>query len=362
MKLKWSVTVGEGHSSPAVSGKRAYVFSRQNDSEVVSAFDLTAGKLLWQDRYVAAYTVNPAARSHGQGPKSTPTVVGGRLYTLGISGILFCYDIAAGRLRWRKGFSGEFKEASPWYGVGASPVVDRGAVIAYVGGHDQGALMALDAESGVERWRWAGDGPSYASPIVVEVGGVRQVITQSQKNVVGISASDGKLLWKIPFTTEYTQNIVTPLLFNDLLILSGYGQVTVAARIEREGERWKAVEVWRNADVPMYMSSPVLSGNLLVGLTHRNRGQLFILDAATGKTLWRGEGRTADNAALVLVGGTLLVETTDGELIVASVSTKGVQPIRQYRVAESPTWAHPAPMRAGILVKDSATLALWSWK
>ena len=102
-----------------------------------------------------------------------------------------------------------------------SPVVDRGLVIAHVGGHDDGALIAFDARTGEVMWRWTGDGPAYASPIVVELGGVRQVVTETQNNIAAVSAASGKLLWEIPFTTEYVQNIPTPLFDHDLLILCG---------------------------------------------------------------------------------------------------------------------------------------------
>src|SRR5262245_28933263 len=105
---KWQATVGAGHSSPVVVGERAYLHSRQAEDEVVTAFDLATGKVLWSDRYSAPYTMNPAATGHGKGPKSTPVASGGRLFTLGISGILSCYDAATGRVVWRHDHAAEF--------------------------------------------------------------------------------------------------------------------------------------------------------------------------------------------------------------------------------------------------------------
>src|SRR3954452_15797680 len=110
--------------------------------------------------------MNQVAVRHGEGPKSTTVFADGKLYTLGISGILSCFDAASGAVRWRKDFSGQFKQTSPTYGAAMSPVVDRGLVIAHVGGEGEGALSAFDADSGEVRWSWKGDGPGYAAPLI----------------------------------------------------------------------------------------------------------------------------------------------------------------------------------------------------
>jgi outer membrane protein assembly factor BamB len=177
----WKVQVGVGHSSPVVAGKRVFVHSRKDENEVVSCFDLDSGKQLWADSYPTPYTMNPAAVAHGKGPKSTPVVSDGKLFTLGISGILSCYDSATGKLLWRREFSKTEKSISPLYGTAMSPMVDRGLLIAHVGGNDSGTLAAFDAKNGETRWSWSGDGPGYASPIVFENSGTRQIVTQTQK-------------------------------------------------------------------------------------------------------------------------------------------------------------------------------------
>src|ERR1051325_2626636 len=107
LKMKWKIDVGIGHSSPVVAGKKVFTLSRQGEQEVVSAFDFDTGKQLWKDSYPVEYTMNPAAVTHGKGPKATPVVASGRLYTLGINGILSCYDTATGKGKWRKEFSRE---------------------------------------------------------------------------------------------------------------------------------------------------------------------------------------------------------------------------------------------------------------
>jgi outer membrane protein assembly factor BamB len=155
------------HSSPVVTGK-IFQHARQDDDEVVWCLDLATGKTLWRQNYPASYSINFAAFGHGKGPKSTPAIYNGKLYTLGISGILSCFDAATGVLKWRKEFSKQFKETSPAFGVSTSPIIDNGLCIVHAGGPDQGALMAFDSETGNVKWSWQGDGPAHASPIVAE--------------------------------------------------------------------------------------------------------------------------------------------------------------------------------------------------
>ena len=360
LNLRWKVPVGEGHSSPIVGGGRVYIHTRLQDRETVSCLDLETGKEVWLQNYPVAYNMNPAAVSHGKGPKSTPVLYNDKLYTLGISGILSCFHAKSGRLRWRKEFSRQFKTTSPYFGTAMSPIADKGLLIAHVGGHDSGALTAFDAESGQVKWSWTGDGPGYASPIIVEIDGVRQVVTQTQQNIVGVSSANGELLWQIPFTTEYVQNIVTPVFFKETLILSGIDKGTMAIRLIHRGKKWTTEQVWRNEQVAMYMNSPVLSGHLLFGLSHKRKGQFFCMDARTGDAFWTSNGRDGENAAILAAGEIVLALTNDAELIVVNRTAKGFEPIKRYTVADSPTWAHPVLVGKGILIKDLTTLALWS--
>jgi len=360
LRTKWKIAVGAGHASPLVVGNRVYQHSRQGENEVVSAFDLETGKNIWQDSYLVAYTMNPAATGHGKGPKSTPVANNGKLYTLGITGVFSCYDLAKGKLLWRKNFAEKFGAKAPLFGTAMSPVVDRGLVIVHAGGNDQGGMVALDAATGAEKWTWTEDGPGYASPIIVEIAGKRQIVTQSQKNIIGIWEDTGGLLWKIPFETEYVQNIVTPIVYNDTLIFSGINKGVFAVRVGWKENKWVTETVWQNKEVAMYMNSPVLSGNLLFGLSHKNKGQFFCLDAATGKTLWTGDPRQGENAAMLIAGSTLFSLTNDGELIVTNAAAKGATVLKKYKVADSATWAHPAISGNRILVKDETSLALLS--
>ncbi|MEK6410118.1 MAG: PQQ-binding-like beta-propeller repeat protein [Acidobacteriota bacterium] len=361
LKTIWKVQAGIGHASPVVVGRRVYLHSRQDENEVASCFDLDTGKLIWHDSYPTPYMMNPAAFSHGKGPKSTPVVYNNRLYTFGISGILSCYDAATGKLSWRKEFSKQFKATSPLFGAAASPVVHNGLVIVHVGGHDAGALTAFDSQTGDVKWSWTGDGPGYASPIVFQSSGTSQIVTQTQKSIAGFSAESGELLWRIPFETEYVQNIVTPVVYKQTLIFSGLDKGTMAVRVIKRGEKWETERVWQNPEVSMYMNSPVVSGDYLFGLSHKRKGQFFCLDARTGETKWISNGREGDNAAIVAAGSFLFLLTEASDLLVAKNGATQFEVLKKYPVAESPTWAHPVVVGKGILIKDTKTIALLSF-
>jgi outer membrane protein assembly factor BamB len=360
LKQKWQISVGTGHSSPLLMKQKVYLFTRQGEQEVVSCINFETGKQIWRNSYSAPYTMNSAATRHGKGPKSTPVLQAGKLVTLGISGILSCYDAENGKLLWRREFGSQFSSTSPLYGTATSPMVERGVLITHVGGDDSGALTALDLETGKTVWSWNGDGPSYASPIIADLAGTRQIVTQSQKNLIGVSVSDGRLLWSIPFTTAWVQNIITPIAYGQTLIFSGLDKGVMAIKLAQSGGKWNAERVWENTDASFYMSTPVLKGDLLLGFSHKNRGRFVALDARTGKTLWATAGREGDNAAVLTSGDKLFLLTSDAELILAKANSSGLEQLRRYSVAQSPTWAHPVLAGKHILVKDAESLTLWS--
>src|SRR5687768_4161548 len=223
---RWEIAVGAGHSSPVVSGDRVILHARQGEKEITRAVALSTGKELWRDEYAAPYAVNSAARAHGAGPKSTPAVAAGRVFTFGIGGILSALDLKTGKLLWRT----PPPALLPDFGTAMSPIVDGPLVIAHMGGVNSGALTAFDAATGKTRWQWKGDGPAYASPVIATIGGTRHVITQTQKSIVSVDAASGALLWQTPFTTPYEQNSVTPVVSGDLVVYSGLDHGVTAVR------------------------------------------------------------------------------------------------------------------------------------
>ena len=134
---KWKVDVGIGYATPILIGNRVFVYSRRDDDETLTALEAETGKAIWQSKYPAPYTMHPAAVRHEKGPKSTPTFANGKLYTLGMSGIVTAFDAATGKQLWQKPAS----VPGPLYGTAMSPLVDRGLVIVHVGSHNQDVTL-----------------------------------------------------------------------------------------------------------------------------------------------------------------------------------------------------------------------------
>lgn len=357
---KWKIEVGGGYSSPVVSGSNIYLHTRRNEDEIVSSIDLNTGKIIWSKNYNAAFNNNQYAVKMGKGPNSTPVIYSGKLYTLGVTAILSCFDAKTGALKWRKDFSKGIDTSKLFCGTAMSPVIDNGILVVHVGDDRKGWVIGFDAETGSERWRWEGDGPGYASPVIAEFEGTRQFITLTDKSVISVEVSSGKLLWRFPFPDEWNENIITPVRYGNTLIVSGVRQGTRSISITRAGDQWQIKEVWHNPKVAMYMSSPVLDGDYLYGLSNLRKGQFFCLDARTGEVLWTTEGREGANASLLDAKNVLFMLTSDAELIIASKSAKGFEQRARYTVADTPTWAHPVVIGKQILIKDEANLTLWN--
>jgi outer membrane protein assembly factor BamB len=357
LTLKWKVDVGTGYAAPITVGDRVYAFSRQGEDEVMRALDAATGKTIWETKYNASYKPNAAAtRTHGTGPKSTPTFADGRLYTLGMTGAVTAFDAATGKQLWQKPGG----PVEPMYHTAMSPLVDRGLVIVHVGGHNSGALSAFDARTGDVKWSWNGDGPAYGSPVAADLGGTRQIVTLTQDNLVGVSAVTGELLWRRPYTVRATRNAVTPIIHGQTIIVSGLGMPVTGFRVSNRGGAWSFEDVWTNNDVTMDMSTGVLIGSAVYGFSPRNSGQFFAIDANTGQTLWVSEPRQGDNAAIVRAGDLWFALETDAELVVARANPKQHEILKRYTVADSATWAQPVLSGQRIFVKDVSNISLWT--
>lgn len=350
LELEWRVEIGEGYATPLVVGDVVYAFVRREGREVLVALEASTGDELWQSGYSAPYEPGEPAAVHGAGPKATPVYRNGKLFTVGISGIVAAFDASGGELLWRTDAPGE----APYFGAASSPIADEGIVIAHPGNY--GPLTAFSAQTGNIEWT-VGAGGFFASPIFADIEGVRQVISVTQEGVIGVSFPGGTLLWHHPWKGD--QGGPTPVLHGDTVIVSGNQQGAAAIKPVRSDGEWATETVWETTAVSMYLSAPVVIADTLYGLSQRSRGQYFALDVGSGSVLWLGPPRAALNTAVVKAGKLLLLLNDDAELVVARSNRARFEVVGRYSVAESATWAQPAVSGERVFVKDIDSLTLW---
>ena len=346
---RWKVDVGEGYGTPLIVGDVVYVFTRIDGQEGITALDASTGRQRWRTSYPAPYTPPKPAEKHGASPKATPLYHDGRLFTLGISGIVTAFDARSGKQLWQSAAPNE----APFYGAAVSPLGSKDLVIVHPG--DYGPLTAFETRTGAIKWT-AGPGGFFASPILVSLEQTPMVVSSTQGFVIGV-ALDGRLLWRFPLDGK--NGSTTPVLNNDTIIVNSTDRV-IAFRPRLRDAAWIVETMWETKDVSTYLSTPVVADGVLYGLSTKQRGQFYAIDAKTGQVLWLGSPREADNTALVKAGQLLFLLNDDAELIVAKANRKTFETIARYTVADSATWAQPAISGDRIFIKDVDSLTLWT--
>jgi outer membrane protein assembly factor BamB len=352
LRLRWRVEVGEGYATPLVVGNTVYAFTRRNGKEGMTALDSETGETIWRTDYPVAYEMYEDTVDHGEGPKATPLFHNGKLYALGISGTISAFDAFSGKLVWQK----PAPSRQPYLGTASSPTGDGELVIVQVDGYN--ALTAFEANTGKVKWTVKNEF-AFASPMIVDFHGTRQVIALAQQSILGISVADGAVLWEHPWKSPHVQAI-TPVVYRETIIVSGHHRGVLALKPIRREDKWVVEVVWETQEASLFLSNPVIIGDTLFGLSHRNSGQFFAIDAATGHVLWLDRPRRASNSAVVKADNLLFFLNDDAELIVARSSRTGFEPLTHYSVADSATWAQPAISGKRIFIKDVSSLALWS--
>jgi outer membrane protein assembly factor BamB len=361
-RRSWQVEIGEGYSSPVVANGRAFLHSRRDPDEIVTAIDLATGKVVWQQQYTAAFTKNQYATQMAKGPNSTPIVAGGRLFTLGVTGILTAWNVSDGSTAWRQDYSKSIDTSQLFCGTAMSPMIEGGALIVHIGSDVHGGrMLALDPASGKERWSSKGPGPGYASPVAVTIDGVRQIITMTNSSIVGIDAANGAALWSIPFKDDWHENIVTPIWTGTSLIVSGTRQGTHAYSITRAGT-WQTKQLWKNTDATMYTASPVLIDGVIYGMSNKRRGQFVAIRASDGGLKWSTPGRDGNHASILQANEHLLFLTDGGVMIVARRTAEGFTEERRYEIGQSTTWAQPILLADGLLVREATGVVKLLWE
>jgi outer membrane protein assembly factor BamB len=363
LNQSWRVEVGEGYSSPVVSDGRVFVSSRSDPDEMVTAINLADGKVIWKQKYASTFQKNQYAVEMAKGPHATPLVDGKRLFTLGVSGVLATWDTASGRELWKRDFSKIIDTSKLFCGTAASPLMSEGRLVVQVGSDIHGGqVLSLDPATGKSIWEWRGAGPGYASPVLINPEQSTQIVTLTQESILGLEAKTGKELWSIPFPDEWHENIMTPIWTGSKLIVSGTRQGTHAFALKLVEGKWQASESWKNADVAMYMSSPVYADGLIYAHSSKRKGQYVAIDAETGVTKWATEGREGEHASILLTPRHVIYLTNSAQLIVTKRGEPKFAVEQKYEVANSSTWATPVLLGSDILVRDATGLALLTSK
>ncbi len=363
LKKGWSVEVGTGYGTPLVAGQRVYQHARQGEEEVVWCFDLASGKQIWRKSYKNLFKIGGGGERHGKGPKSCPVMADGRLFTLSITGMIHAWDVESGSLLWRKDYRGKWEKGNqPNWGVSTSPIVDGERLIVHLGNDGAGALMAFDVKSGREVWKQGEHGTSYSSPLLVEIAGVRQVVQWNHETLAGVDSRTGKLLWEYPAPhRSHNQNMPTPVFHKGRILLGGENRGIKCLEPLLKDGKWSVSRLWHQRKVALDMSTAVINGDHLYGMSHFKMGQIFCLDPRDGTIRWLSEGRIGQNVAFLSLEGHVAALRSNGELRIIAADPEGYRARASYRVAPDQTWAPPVLLDSRILIKDLNRLTLWSF-
>lgn len=353
LKAEWQITVGLGDAGPVLAGNKLYSFSRQGADEILLCLDASSGKEFWQNKYPAMAVTGPAATHPG--PRSTPAVAEGKVVTLGVGGVLSCLDAKSGKLLWRKeNLSGQI----PKFFTAMSPIIYDGICVAYLGGDDGGTITGYDLNSGNEKWKWNGEGPTYSSPVVTTVEGKQQLVFITSKNLIGLDAGDGKLLWKVESPSQNRfYNAATPVVSGQTVFLTGLGSGTKAFKIEKQGDEFIAKELWNNPDFGTKYNTPVIQDGFLYGLS--NGRKFYCLDVAKGQTMWADTLMNSDFGSLVNCGSAIIALPSNSNLIVFKPSEKAYSELLRIKISDKPVFATPVVRGNKIYIKDAETLSLY---
>jgi outer membrane protein assembly factor BamB len=357
-KVLWHQPVGQAFSSPVVAGGRVFVHAavKDKDEEEVLAFDAVSGKPLWQDRYE-----RPRFKSVlGNGPRATPTVAGKRLFTLGINGVLSCYEAETGKRRWQVDLYKQFQAELPAFAVCGSPLVVGNLVLVSVGGKGR-CVVALTADTGEVRWQALDDAASTSSPVLF-VGGQRprastpDVVFLTPLRLVGLDPLDGSLRWQHPMVFQPKGTSPTPLAMGDRLVASTQAHGALAVAVGTKDDKRTAEAAWQNKQAKSYFSSGVVAGDLVLLVTNTVQplpsASITCLDGKTGKTLWEKKDSGYFHAALLRTGdGKLLVLNDTGRLTLLEFDAKGARELARAKVCRG-TLIAPALANGRLYARD----------
>ncbi len=360
LQKKWSTSVGEGVATPALVGGKLYAFAYQEGEEVLHCLDAGTGKKLWKNGYKAQPAGWPARGFPAA--RSSPAVADGKVVTLGVQGTLSCLDSANGTVVWRKDNTGR----PPGFSASCSPLLADGLCVVQVGGDRGGSVVAFGLADGAKKWEWSSDGTKYASPMLLTLTGLKAVVVETAGTISAVSLAEGKPLWSTNFATRY--NASTPMIYGDVLYYAGSKKPTTAVKLQKEGEKVVAKELWTNPDASVIFNTPVVKEGLMFGLSEQN--EIFCIDTKTGKRLWSqrldggGGGRRGRSGygSIVAAGPVLFALTPAAQLVVFKPNREKFERVAGYKVADGDTYAYPIVTNEGVYIKDREAVTFWTFK
>jgi outer membrane protein assembly factor BamB len=346
----WRQPIGGGYASFTAAEGRAFTIEQRRDQEVVAAYDVETGRELWTHPWDAYFT----EAMGGDGPRATPTWHGGRVYALGATGEFRALDAATGTLIWRRNILKDAGTANLHWAMAGSPLIVDEKVIVQPGGSPGRSVVAYHKLTGEPIWSALDDVQAYTSPMLVTLGGIRQVLAVTASRVVGLGAEDGTLLWEYPWVIPTVPNIAQPIeLGNDRLFLSAsYGHGAAVIELSRTGDTFRVETVWRNTRMKNKFSSSVLHDGYIYGL---DDAILACIDPRTGELKWKG-GRYG-YGQLLLAGGHLIVLTERGALVLARATPERHEELARFSAIEGKTWNVPAIVGGRLLVRNAHEMA-----
>ena len=360
-KQIWKASVGTGASSMTVSGERVFTMGNVGGKDTVWCFNATTGAVVWKHEY----PLDLDKRMFEGGTAATPTLDGGRVYTVSHQGDLFCLDAATGKQVWYKHYQKDFGGKRPQWGFAGSPTVEGNLVLLDVGGKGA-STVALDKATGATVWKSGDDGAGYASPVVATIAGKKTVVVLKASQLVGLDLKDGKELWRSEWKTSYDVNAATPLVMGDkIFVTSGYGsgcglfEVTssgvsyASGPGKLENTAYSVSERWRNKNLKEHINSPVVFQGHVFGFDGQagSGGQLTCLDLASGAVKW--QEKSVAGGSLVLADGKLICLTEKGELVIGEASPGGFKLVSRSQVLGKRCWVQPTYANGRVFCRNN---------
>jgi outer membrane protein assembly factor BamB len=358
----WSISLGPGYSSMAIARGRLVTMTYHGGREFVVCLNADTGKDVWRRSYAASYAGQD--RRFNTGPRSTPTVDGDRVYTVGAAGAFACWRLQDGEELWRHDLRERFEvDKSLDFGDSCSPLVVNELVYVNPGGKT-GSVAAFHKITGELVWSARDDDSGYSSPIFIQAAGRDQVLFFNAQHLVSVAPDDGKTLWTLKWRTTYDLNVATPLFVdNDIFISSGYSKGCARLRVSADtAGKLKVSPVYQNKDLCNHFTNSVFHAGHIYGFNghvndFKTDGQFVCLDYATGAVRWKQAGPAL--GSIVVAEGRLIMYLENGQVVLALADPHKYQEISSFRFStqRDKCWAAPAVANRKLYLRDADTLA-----